>query len=62
MLDVSLAKPQSDKKFEGVHPYGAGHPSYLPHSGYGGFGGATYGSLGPGYGVSAPFQQVLVVS
>ncbi|KAL6322132.1 hypothetical protein AAG906_005071 [Vitis piasezkii] len=59
-LDVSLAKPQSDKKFEGVHPYSSGHPNFLPHPGYGGFGGNPYGSLGPGYGVSAPFQQPVI--
>jgi heterogeneous nuclear ribonucleoprotein R len=60
VLEVVLAKPQADKKFEGSYPGNAvPHPNHLPHSGYGGFAGNPYGSLGSGYGVATGFQQVL---
>lgn len=60
VLEVVLAKPQTDKKFEGSYPHNAGpHPNHLPHPGYGGFAGNPYGSLGAGYGVATSFQQVL---
>lgn len=61
VLEVVLAKPQSDKKFDGSYTYNAGpHPNHLPHPGYGGFAGNPYSSLGSGYGVSAGFQQPVI--
>ncbi|XP_028063150.1 heterogeneous nuclear ribonucleoprotein Q-like isoform X1 [Camellia sinensis] len=58
-LEVCLAKPQSDKKFDWTNPYISGpHPNYIPHPGYGGFPGNPYGSLGGEYGVATGFQQV----
>ncbi|KAL5792155.1 hypothetical protein ACOSP7_000749 [Xanthoceras sorbifolium] len=60
-LEVVLAKPQADKKPEGAYPYPAGvHPNHLPHAGYSGFAGATYGSVGSGFGVGAGFQQPMI--
>lgn len=59
MLEVVLAKPQTDKKPDGAYPYNAGlHPSHVPHPTYGGFAANPYGSLGTGFGVPASFQQV----
>ena len=62
MLEVCLAKPQSDKKFDGANPHSSGpHPNYIPHPGYGGFPGNPYGPLGAGYGgVASNFQQVFL--
>ena len=62
MLEVVLAKPQTEKKPDGGFAYNPGlHPSHLPHPGYGGFSGNLYGSLGAGagYGVATGYQQVL---
>lgn len=59
VLEVVLAKPQADKKSDGPYPYSTGpHPNHIPHPGYGGFAGNSYGSLGAGYGGGAGFQQV----
>ncbi|KAE7999302.1 hypothetical protein FH972_003747 [Carpinus fangiana] len=61
VLEVVLAKPQADKKFEGSYPGNVvPHPNHLPHSGYGGFAGNPYGSLGSGYGVATGFQQPVI--
>ncbi|KAK9279901.1 hypothetical protein L1049_013585 [Liquidambar formosana] len=61
VLDVTLAKPQTDKKSDGAFSHNSGlHPNYLPHPGYGGFGGNPYGSLGAGYGVAPGFQQPVI--
>ncbi|XP_062155461.1 heterogeneous nuclear ribonucleoprotein Q [Alnus glutinosa] len=61
LLEVVLAKPQADKKFEGAYPCNAvPHSNHLPHSGYGGFAGNPYGSLGAGYGVATGFQQPVI--
>lgn len=60
-LEVTLAKPQVDRKFDGAFPNNLGpQPSYLPHQGYGGFAGNPYGSLGAGYGVASGFQQPMI--
>ncbi|KAL7002271.1 Heteroproteinous nuclear ribonucleoprotein Q [Sarracenia purpurea var. burkii] len=61
-LEVCLAKPQSDKKFDGAILHKSGpHPNYIRHPGYGGFPGNPYGSLGAGgYGVSTGFQQPMI--
>ncbi|CAL5339858.1 unnamed protein product [Camellia sinensis] len=61
VLEVCLAKPQSDKKFDGSNPHNSGlHPNYIPHPGYGGFPGNPYGPLGSGYGVATGFQQPMI--
>ncbi|XP_044493718.1 heterogeneous nuclear ribonucleoprotein Q-like [Mangifera indica] len=61
LLEVVLAKPQADKKPEGVYPYNAGvHSTHLPQSGYGGFAGNLYGSVGGGFGVAGAFQQPMI--
>uniref|UniRef100_A0A5B6ZER4 RRM domain-containing protein n=1 Tax=Davidia involucrata TaxID=16924 RepID=A0A5B6ZER4_DAVIN len=60
VLDVCLAKPQTEKKFDTASSHNSGpHPSYVPHPGYGGFPGNQYG-LGAGYGVAAGFQQPVI--
>lgn len=59
MLEVCLAKPQSDKKFDGASPHNlAPHPNYIPNPGYGAFPGNPYGPLAGGYGIPTGFQQV----
>ncbi|KAK7275428.1 hypothetical protein RIF29_16545 [Crotalaria pallida] len=63
MLEVVLAKPQTEKKFDGGYPYNPGfQPNHFPHPGYsGGFAGNPYGSSGGGYGVAAAsFQQPVI--
>lgn len=56
-MEVVLAKPQPEKKSDGAYPYGAAlHPAHLPHAGYGGFAGASYGSVGAGLGVTSGYQ------
>ncbi|KAG6667154.1 hypothetical protein CIPAW_01G081500 [Carya illinoinensis] len=61
VLDVALAKPQSDKKSDATHPYNVmPHPNHLSHSGYGGFASNQYASLGAGYGVGTGFQQPVI--
>lgn len=67
VLEVVLAKPQADKKPDGLYPYTAGiHPNQVTHSSYGGFAGSPYGSLsasaGSGFGVTASFQQVFYIN
>ncbi|KAF8379929.1 hypothetical protein HHK36_027394 [Tetracentron sinense] len=58
VLDVSLAKPQNDKKVDGAYSYKSGLlPNYLSHPGYG-FVGNPYGALGAGYG--SGFQQPVI--
>ncbi|KAG2725664.1 hypothetical protein I3760_01G076500 [Carya illinoinensis] len=58
VLDVALAKPQSDKKSDATYPYNVmPHPNHLSHSGYGGFSSNQYASIGAGYGVGTGFQQ-----
>ena len=60
VLEVVLAKPQTEKKSDGGYSYNPGlHPNHIPHPGYGGgFSGNMYGNLGAGYGAAAGFQQV----
>ncbi|XP_057979855.1 heterogeneous nuclear ribonucleoprotein Q [Malania oleifera] len=61
VLEVTLAKPQTDKKFDGPALHGSGlHSSYLPHPGYGSLPVNPYGSLAAGYGVSTGFQQPVI--
>lgn len=62
MLEVVLAKPQTDKRTEGVYSHAAGvHPRHLPRAGYGSFAGTAYGSVGTGLGgaAAAGLPQVL---
>ncbi|XVE77332.1 hypothetical protein DITRI_Ditri13aG0053900 [Diplodiscus trichospermus] len=61
VLEVVLAKPQTDKKTDAAYPYSAGlHPNHLPLPGYGGFTGAPYGSVSAGFGVATSLQQPLI--
>ncbi|KAA8520793.1 hypothetical protein F0562_014935 [Nyssa sinensis] len=61
VLEVCLAKPQTEKKFDMANPHNSGpHPSYIPHAGYGSFPGNPYGGLGAGYSVAAGFQQPVI--
>ncbi|XWS76818.1 hypothetical protein CRYUN_Cryun01aG0210100 [Craigia yunnanensis] len=61
VLEVVLAKPQTDKKTDAAYPYSAGlHPNHLQHPGYGGFTGASYGSVSAGFGVATSFQQPVI--
>ncbi|KVH97329.1 Nucleotide-binding, alpha-beta plait [Cynara cardunculus var. scolymus] len=57
VLEVVLAKPQSDRKPDGINSHYSGpHPNYIPHPVYGGFSASPYG--GTRYGVNPSFQQV----
>nr|KYP71988.1 hypothetical protein KK1_011273 [Cajanus cajan] len=61
VLEVVLAKPQTDKKPDGGYAYNPGvHPNHLPHPAYGNFSGNPYGSLGAGYGVAGGYQQPMI--
>ncbi|KAF7843875.1 heterogeneous nuclear ribonucleoprotein Q [Senna tora] len=55
VLEVVLAKPQTEKKSDGGYAY---NPGLHPHPGYGGFSGSMYGSVRTGYGMNAGYQQV----
>ncbi|XP_061353275.1 heterogeneous nuclear ribonucleoprotein Q [Gastrolobium bilobum] len=62
LLEVVLAKPQTEKKSDGGYAYNPGlHPNLHPPPVYGaGYPGNLYGSLGGGYGVAAGFQQPVI--
>jgi len=61
VLEVFLAKPQNDKKFDAVNLYNSGpRPNFMPHPGYGGFPGNSYAPLGGGYGVATGYQQPVI--
>ncbi|OMP08675.1 hypothetical protein COLO4_06212 [Corchorus olitorius] len=61
VLEVVLAKPQTDKKIDAAYPYTAGlNPTQVAHPGYGGFTGAPFGSVGAGFGVATSFQQPVI--
>ncbi|XP_047315674.1 heterogeneous nuclear ribonucleoprotein Q-like [Impatiens glandulifera] len=57
-LEVCLAKPQGEKKFDGMGHGPGPHSNFIPHPGYGGFSGNPYGS---GYGVGGGLQQQPVI-
>ncbi|XP_060203836.1 heterogeneous nuclear ribonucleoprotein Q isoform X1 [Lycium barbarum] len=59
VLEVVLAKPQTEKKFDAASPHNAlPHPNYIPHPGYGAYPVNPYGGpLTAGYGAAAAFQQ-----
>ncbi|RYR52861.1 hypothetical protein Ahy_A06g027727 isoform B [Arachis hypogaea] len=61
VLEVVLAKPQTDRKAEVSYAYNPVlHPSHLIHPGYGSFSGNLYGSLAAGYGVATGYQQPMI--
>ncbi|KAK3038768.1 hypothetical protein RJ639_027355 [Escallonia herrerae] len=60
LLEVVLAKPQSDKRSDGANSINAQAPNYMQHPGYGGFPGNPYVPVGPGYGVTGGFQQPMI--
>ncbi|KAK3031081.1 hypothetical protein RJ639_036821 [Escallonia herrerae] len=60
LLEVVLAKPQSDKRSDGANSINAPAPNYMQHPGYGGFPGNPYVPVGPGYGVTGGFQQPMI--
>lgn len=62
LLEVVLAKPQSDRKSDNNSPHYSGpHPNYIPQNVYGGFSSNPYGgSVGPRYGVTPSFQQPMI--
>ncbi|XVF72952.1 hypothetical protein PTKIN_Ptkin12aG0161800 [Pterospermum kingtungense] len=61
VLEVVLAKPQTDKKTDAACSYGAGlHPNHLMNPAYGGFTGASIASVSAGYGVATSIQQPVI--
>lgn len=66
MLEVVLAKPQTEKKFDAANPYNAiPHHNYIPHPGYGAFPMNPFAPLTAGYGAAAAaaaagFQQPMI--
>lgn len=66
MLEVVLAKPQTEKKFDAASPHNAmPHHNYIPHPGYGAFPMNPYAPLTAGYGAAAAaaaaaFQQPMI--
>ncbi|KAL3622318.1 nuclear ribonucleoprotein Q [Castilleja foliolosa] len=59
MLEVVLAKPQTEKKFDTANPlYPAPIPNYIAHPGFGGIPVSPYAApMAAGYGATAGFQQ-----
>ncbi|KAL1562192.1 Heteroproteinous nuclear ribonucleoprotein Q, variant 2 [Salvia divinorum] len=57
VLEVFLAKPQAEKKFDAANPHNAQVPNYIPHPGYAGIPINPYASIATGYGGAAGFQQ-----
>ncbi|XP_015055735.1 heterogeneous nuclear ribonucleoprotein Q [Solanum pennellii] len=66
MLEVVLAKPQTEKKFDAASPHNTmPHHNYIPHPGYGAFPMNPYAPLTAGYGAAAAaaaaaFQQPMI--
>ncbi|KAI3818483.1 hypothetical protein L1987_12291 [Smallanthus sonchifolius] len=60
VLEVVLAKPQSERKPDGINnPHHSGSPpNYIPHSVYGGFSASPY--VAPRYGANPSFQQPMI--
>lgn len=59
VLEVVLAKPQAEKKFDAANPHNPQVPNYIPHPGYAGIPVNPYASMATGYGGAAGFQQVV---
>ncbi|XP_074279634.1 heterogeneous nuclear ribonucleoprotein Q [Silene latifolia] len=58
LLEVMMAKPQTDKKVDAAASFGAA-ATFLPQPAFG-FAGNPYGSVGAGYGVAGGFQQPMI--
>lgn len=56
-LEVVLAKPQAEKKFDSANPHNPPLPNYIPHPGYAGIPVNPYAPIASGYGGAAGFQQ-----
>ncbi|KAL7121666.1 hypothetical protein ACP275_02G194600 [Erythranthe tilingii] len=57
VIEVVLAKPQSEKKFDATNPHNPSPmPNYIPHPGYAGIPVNPYSPIGAGYGAAAGFQ------
>lgn len=61
-LEVVLAKPQAEKKFDSANPHNPPLPNYIPHPGYAGIPVNPYAPIAGGYGGAAGFQQVVTVT
>uniref|UniRef100_A0A7C8ZXT6 RRM domain-containing protein n=1 Tax=Opuntia streptacantha TaxID=393608 RepID=A0A7C8ZXT6_OPUST len=57
-LEVTMAKPQTDKKSETAASFNTA-PNYLPPQAYG-FAGNPYGAMGAGYGAAGGYQQPVI--
>ncbi|KAK6158947.1 hypothetical protein DH2020_006261 [Rehmannia glutinosa] len=58
VLEVVLAKPQAEKKFDAANPHNPSPiPNYIPHPGYAGIPVNPYAPIAAGYGAAAGFQQ-----
>ncbi|KAL2229627.1 UNVERIFIED_CONTAM: Heterogeneous nuclear ribonucleoprotein Q [Sesamum indicum] len=58
VLEVVLAKPQTEKKFDAANPHNPSPvPNYIPHPGYAGIPVNPYAPIAAGYGTAAGFQQ-----
>ncbi|KAL6575599.1 nuclear ribonucleoprotein Q [Orobanche hederae] len=61
VLEVVLAKPQSDRKFDSASPLNFSPiPNYIPHPGYAGMPMSPYAPITAGYGAAAGFQQPMI--
>ncbi|KAL0388950.1 UNVERIFIED_CONTAM: Heterogeneous nuclear ribonucleoprotein Q [Sesamum radiatum] len=62
VLEVVLAKPQTEKKFDAANPHNPSPvPNYIPHPGYAGIPVNPYAPIAAGYGTAAGFQQQPVI-
>ncbi|KAD7116945.1 hypothetical protein E3N88_04213 [Mikania micrantha] len=60
ILEVVLAKPQSDRKSDGINNphYSGSHPNYIHHPAYAGFSASPY--VAARYGVNPSYQQPMI--
>ncbi|XP_051145693.1 heterogeneous nuclear ribonucleoprotein Q isoform X2 [Andrographis paniculata] len=60
-IEVVLAKPQTEKKFDAANSHAASPiPNYIPHPGYAGIPMNPYPPIAAGYSAAAGFQQPMI--
>ncbi|KAL2461429.1 RNA-binding (RRM/RBD/RNP motif) family protein [Abeliophyllum distichum] len=61
LLEVVLAKPQTEKKFDTANPHNpTPMPNYIPHPGYAGIPVNPYSPIASGYGAATGLQQPMI--
>ncbi|CAA0808858.1 RNA-binding (RRM/RBD/RNP motifs) family protein [Striga hermonthica] len=60
LLEVVLAKPQTEKRFDAASPLNPQMPNYIPHPGYAGIPVSPFAPMAAGYSAAAGFQQPMI--